>query len=1740
MATTASFVPLSELIDSWSEPAVMPADGDGLLDKVGIEDFEIVEKTAGLTTKLALAFEDELGFELPGLDGFGLYLGSQGGTTTLQVEVDITAAGVGVSLQNVSVVLRLPPALLKPVSQASGKWEPILGPNGQPAPFELTLSGITVSFSSGGLTISFPQGAPALGLPPVMVADSGVVVEASDISLHFDPSAAPPAGQAAGFRGVFMASASVHLPPDLGVTGTLSMTNAAIGPGGFSGSVSYDDTAFDWDPTTEQYTGTFAGELFGFKGGLKKIDITFVQNALTKGSISAEALVPWLDKRIGLALSVSLNGDFGVALSAPPAPTQDPNAKMVGSLLELKEPSVLDAKLEALAFDRTGDEFAVSLSGSLRPLMGGVDWPEVGLKRLTISSDGRVDLGGGWIDVPEQKSASFNGFPLELRKVGFGSDVKTWFGISGGIKLIDGLPIGGSVDGLKLKWDPADPANTSKWEVELQGIAVQLRIPDVLDLDGSVAFFNQQGKQWFQGGCKVAILPINLLIDAQVMIGRTPDYSFFYIFLEVGLPTGIPLGQTGVAIYGMGGLFGYNVKPGRRVDEPWYQGWYKRPPVGPTAASKWTDQRDRLAFGATVTLGTYPDNGYTFNGRVLVILVIPGPLIMIEGKANLGKDRKELATKDPLIRLLAVIDGEAGTLLVDLEPHYIQPDPGGDVIDISGVAEAFFDFNHSDRWYINLGLKDPREKRIRAEIIKLFQANAYVMLNNKRVALGGYVGIEEKYSYGPVTVALGFWFEGDAELIFRPSQFKAQAGIHGRVDLKAFGFGLGLELDAQADVKTPTPFEFHALIHAKADLPWPLPDPEISVPYDYVEPAPPPVTVPLQSIEVSTLKASESWDVSTNSTTPLLVPLDGKPVLVFSKAMHDDAGVGGNIQPAPSETVGDLKLDYHLDSVTLERLEQGNWVTKATRPSATGADDVYGMWLPMVGGTSPPNSKLMLFSKTPFDGLKESISTAPAEEFAQKYPEYPCVVTCVDFEDAHPGPFPTDTYYKGLTLSYDFSTNPHRPHPEFHDPRGSTGGSHMFRWTQLQTLWIPDVTGPPTFSFSLPAPAHRVMLRLSIGADVTLTGYTGGQKQILNLPGGGTATYYTGGTALPPHSVKRKTGVEDYEVILDTDGIVRIEVDGAEIEVFEVCWIEKAEVPIGGAPPPGTTAHNAAEVQRAADEDFLLDPNSTYRLRVKTHVEVSPSLLPGGWNVELSSGPLGPTTSTEQSGKSQYDFEHIVYVKTEGPPGFLGPDIDRRVQATAPTAPAGAGTPSQPHSLVRTLRTYVAGTVPDDGANIFYRSYDVAVAFNESYVERMYDDYGRDLKIALADRNGNPPTERVNGTLLTAPPALDWIEADTDQGTRADDLWQAMLASANCDIQRPPKPRNDVLTASPVSPVMAPRMTYSATLEPDPATNASDNVLHSFSFTTSAFSTFAHQIHSFGGRLWLLDETLDGVLPALTNAQQTALNTAAQAGQFEAIEALFNLPRRDPPAELEVTLLNDSALRYGLLVESPEPLDARRVTGTMRASPATSTAASHTGPVRIRDAAIGDRSGSAYNDEWVELIVTESCEIPNLALEHRATSTGPVSWAALETITGAGRFEPGDLIRLHAGKEPSAGPPDDERVHTYVTPSTGTPDWMLHPSGDSLRLVDPSGIEVSRGDVVTGLAQLAVTSVWNQDRTRAFLLPTAFVTGTQPATLANGTYRIEWTFARNVTGGPVLRRGGKDAAEQAVTQFPVA
>src|SRR4051794_32166072 len=102
------------------------------------------------------------------------------------------------------------------------------------------------------------------------------------------------------------------------------------------------------------------------------------------------------------------------------------------------------------------------------------------------------------MDLPTGTTSPFKGFPFEISKIGFGNEEasdgnRMWVGLSGGIKLADGLPVGGSVEGLKISWLTTGNPDI---RVSLSGVGIELDIPNVVQFHGHVAFIaDDQGNE---------------------------------------------------------------------------------------------------------------------------------------------------------------------------------------------------------------------------------------------------------------------------------------------------------------------------------------------------------------------------------------------------------------------------------------------------------------------------------------------------------------------------------------------------------------------------------------------------------------------------------------------------------------------------------------------------------------------------------------------------------------------------------------------------------------------------------------------------------------------------------------------------------------------------------------------------------------------------------------------------------------------------------------------------------------------------------------------------------------------------------------------------------------------------------------------------------------------------------------------------------------------------------------------
>ncbi len=992
------------------------------------------------TLTVTISADAPLDLAIPGLPEFGITVG-EFDSFGYSLELGYDAGVLSLAVVDVPITIYLPDSFLRPVDEEDG----------------LALIGVGMLrvSSVGEFEIKLADG---LDLPPCQLGDSGVVIAASGLKLDLSVADSPPEVLAAGFGesfvGLYFQEVRVALPAGLPglVPEDLILKKCVIGSGGVSGELDLT-YAPAYDAATRKFSGPGAGELFGIPVGLERVELVVRKNALTKSSLAGRLLLPFFDEPIDVDLGFDLDGNVTVEITGSGG----------NALKTLTKPNVMSMELDSIGAEIADGTFSLKLSGKLTPLFGadkGLKWPTFDIKELSIDSEGHVHFDGGWLTLPQQQTLDFYGFKIEISQLGFGKneDGSKWVGFSGGLKLVDGLQAGASVEGLRITWFEG-----SLPKISLNGAGVELKIPGVLELKGSVSFkeitdqLTGEEVKRFDGDIHVTLETPELEIDGMMVIGSVKGplgrYNFFAIYADVALPTGLPLASTGLGIYGFAGLVALQMEPNKKPEEMWFsidhgKSFYHRGDPGITdLKNKWEPRKGSFALGAGITLGTLSDNGYTFNGKFLLAIVLPGPIIMLQGAASFLKKRAE-GTDEGQFRALAVLDGRAGSVLIGLDAEY-KTGKGGELLQIGGSLEAYYAFRDPTAWHLYLGLKEPRELRIRALFARLVEANAYFMLDAHQLAVGAWFGYANAWKFGPLQVTLEAWAEGNALLSFKPTHFHGDLWLHCLLELKVFGIGLGLSLDAKIAADLFKPYHLLGTFSVGIKLPWPFKK-KISakVVLEWKPlPLPPPLSLPVTEVAAEHFKSTVVWPLPRGkylrpnwsdgdgflagptgasdpdlATVPL-VPLDARLSVTFGRSVHDLAKVGINLQPIvpAEEDIGHpgggpiAKVRYELAGLELHRKVGASWQLVASSPQSGSTPALFGSWLPGPqlpdGGAQPPargQTKLLAWSKTPFDFTRATGSTWE-EWVTDAWPEYPCVPLlpaeeiCFGFDDLAPG-----------------------------------------------------------------------------------------------------------------------------------------------------------------------------------------------------------------------------------------------------------------------------------------------------------------------------------------------------------------------------------------------------------------------------------------------------------------------------------------------------------------------------------------------------------------------------------------------------------------------------------------------------------------------------------------------------------------------------------------------------------------
>lgn len=328
-------------------------------------------------------------------------------------------------------------------------------------------------------------------------------------------------------------------------------------------------------------------------------------------------------------------------------------------------------------------------------------------------------------------------------------EVDLGFGVDLGVVTIDRF-------GFRLPLHPlGSPSITA--------IGVGINIPEVLKGRG----YLQIQETGFTGQLDLTLPSVGVRIAAGLTIRTVTENdrsaTATLVSLAAELPTGLPVGGTGLAIFGFLGLFAMHHA---RTENPSARNpaldWLVNIEAGdPTDLRGWAPRLDQWAFGVGLVAGTI-EGGTVLNLKGMLVLELPGPRVLLFVKARILREKPATRGTDAGT-LSAVVDITPQRILIGIEFEYHIEE----VLDLMIPAEAGFFYDPPifppEHFYVDVGtIAQPAT----AKVLQLFDATAYFMVHGDGIPdfpLGSLQGF---------SVALGFrasftWGNTDVRLYLR-------------------------------------------------------------------------------------------------------------------------------------------------------------------------------------------------------------------------------------------------------------------------------------------------------------------------------------------------------------------------------------------------------------------------------------------------------------------------------------------------------------------------------------------------------------------------------------------------------------------------------------------------------------------------------------------------------------------------------------------------------------------------------------------------------------------------------------------------------------------------------------------------------------------------------------------------------------------------------------------------------------
>ncbi|MEL6866949.1 MAG: hypothetical protein AAFP19_21165, partial [Bacteroidota bacterium] len=661
------------------------------------------------------------------------------------------------------------------------------------------------------------------------IGQTGLIITLEEAKLDLSKETNIPEATADGrpndFVGVYIKEAAITLPArwfknQNNTTAKIFGRRLLMGTGGISGQFGLEATAVSPPPGESPALTVNLGSNSGFEIGFESFDITFQQNEIISSSIAGYLKIPGFNDangdpaKIEIDVSIGNDGDFSIT-----AKEADGFKITFGSIFSIF--------ISSLSIGRQDDEFFLSISGKISfedSVIANVLKGDIEIKKLTIWSDGKIELEGGTLPLPKGTSIKLGPAEISITAIHFGSHQEmkgsnmrkyNYFGFDGGLNVNPG-GVDARGDGIKFYYSvDSYPLDTF---LRVQSIAIDLIIPGTASPDtatalikGYLALKGTSSAPEYEGGVEIKLPKARIAGGAAMKYN--PSYPAFIIdaYLEMAVP--LPIGATGLGIYGFRGLLGLryvatkDAVPGLTEDSSWYD-YYKAPPQIGVNVSKFrgpneTDGFDNpFSIGAGASLATTADDGKAFSTKLFVLLSLPS-VFLLEGKANVLGTRVGLDSNDP--PFFAFLAFSSSSVEAGFGADYKVPADSGAILKLYAEVQAGFFFQNPSAWYINFGTK---QKPISARLLSLFDVNAYLMLSAAGIEAAARIEwkFDKKYAGGAVRAYVNVYAEVGGRISFAKPQIGGYAMLGGGIEAYFLFLGFNFSIDTTLMAEAPKPF----------------------------------------------------------------------------------------------------------------------------------------------------------------------------------------------------------------------------------------------------------------------------------------------------------------------------------------------------------------------------------------------------------------------------------------------------------------------------------------------------------------------------------------------------------------------------------------------------------------------------------------------------------------------------------------------------------------------------------------------------------------------------------------------------------------------------------------------------------------------------------------------------------------------------------------------------------------------